>query len=51
MNLFKSALLTLCFLLLTNAIILAQNDGNILVGKNLSTIKVDALTDEELAQI
>jgi protein involved in polysaccharide export with SLBB domain len=51
MNLFKSALLSLCFLLLTSTIILAQNAGNLLAGKDLSTIKVDALTDAELAQI
>ena len=51
MNLFKSALLSLCFLLLTSTIVLAQNAGNLLAGKDLSTIKVDALTDAELAQI
>jgi protein involved in polysaccharide export with SLBB domain len=51
MNLFKSALLSLCFLLLTSTIVLAQNAGNLLTGKDLSTIKVDALTDAELAQI
>jgi protein involved in polysaccharide export with SLBB domain len=51
MNLFKSALLSLCFLLLTSTIVLAQNAGNLLAGKDLSSIKVDALTDAELAQI
>jgi protein involved in polysaccharide export with SLBB domain len=51
MNLFKSALLSLCFLLLTSTIVLAQNAGNLLAGKDLSTIKVDALTDAELEQI
>jgi protein involved in polysaccharide export with SLBB domain len=51
MNLFKSALLSLCFLLLTSTTVLAQNAGNLLAGKDLSTIKVDALTDAELAQI
>ncbi len=51
MNLFKSALLSLCFLLLSSTIVLAQNAGNLLAGKDLSTIKVDALTDAELAQI
>jgi len=51
MNLFKSALLSLCFLLLSSTIVLAQNAGNLLAGKDLSTIKVDALTDSELAQI
>ena len=51
MNLFKSALLSLFFLLLSSTIILAQNAGNLLAGKDLSTIKVDALTDAELAQI
>jgi protein involved in polysaccharide export with SLBB domain len=51
MNLFKSALLSLFFLLLSSTIVLAQNAGNLLAGKDLSTIKVDALTDAELAQI
>ena len=51
MNLFKSALLSLCFLLLSSTIVLAQNAGNLLAGKDLSTIKVDALTDAELGQI
>jgi protein involved in polysaccharide export with SLBB domain len=51
MNLFKSALLSLCFLLISSTIVLAQNAGNLLAGKDLSTIKVDALTDAELAQI
>jgi protein involved in polysaccharide export with SLBB domain len=51
MNSFKSALLSLCFLLLSSTIVLAQNAGNLLAGKDLSTIKVDALTDAELAQI
>ena len=51
MNLIKTALLSLCFLLLTSTIVLAQNAGNLLAGKDLSTIKVDALTDAELAQI
>jgi len=51
MNLFKSALLSLCFLLLISTIVLAQTGGNLLAGKDLSTIKVDALTDAELAQI
>jgi protein involved in polysaccharide export with SLBB domain len=51
MNLFKSVFLSLCFLLLTSIIVLAQSGGNLLAGKDLSTIKVDALTDVELAQI
>jgi protein involved in polysaccharide export with SLBB domain len=51
MNLFKSALLSLCFLLLSSTLVLAQNAGNLLAGKDLSIIKVDALTDAELAQI
>jgi protein involved in polysaccharide export with SLBB domain len=51
MNLFKSAFLSLCFLLFTSTIVIAQNGGNLLAGKDLSTIKVDALTDAELAQI
>jgi protein involved in polysaccharide export with SLBB domain len=51
MNLIKTALLSLCFLLLTSTIVLAQNAGNLLAGKDLSTIKVDALTDAELGQI
>jgi protein involved in polysaccharide export with SLBB domain len=51
MNLFKSVFLSLCFLLLTSTLVLAQTGGNLLAGKDLSTIKVDALTDAELAQI
>ena len=51
MNLFKSALLSLCFLLLSSTLVLAQNAGNLLAGKDLSTIKVDALTDSEIGQI
>ncbi len=38
-------------MLLSSTIVLAQNAGNLLAGKDLSTIKVDALTDAELAQI
>jgi len=38
-------------LLLTSTLVLAQTGGNLLAGKDLSTIKVDALTDAELAQI
>jgi protein involved in polysaccharide export with SLBB domain len=51
MNLIKTALLSLSFLLLTSTTILAQNSANLLTGKDLSTIKVDALTDAEIAQI
>ncbi len=51
MNLIKTALLSLIFLLLTSTTILAQNSANLLTGKDLSTIKVDALTDAEIAQI
>ena len=51
MNLFKSVFLSLCFLVLTSTIVMAQTGGNLLAGKDLSTIKVDALTDAELAQI
>ena len=51
MNLFKSIFLSLCFLVLTSTLVLAQTGGNLLAGKDLSTIKVDALTDAELAQI
>ena len=51
MNLFKSAFLSLCFLVFTSTLVLAQTGGNLLAGKDLSTIKVDALTDAELAQI
>jgi protein involved in polysaccharide export with SLBB domain len=51
MNLLKSALFSLCFLLLSSTIVLAQNASNLLAGKDLSTIKVDALTDAELGQI
>ena len=38
-------------MLFTSTIVIAQNGGNLLAGKDLSTIKVDALTDAELAQI
>ena len=51
MNLFKSVFLSLCFFLLTSVFVQAQSGGNLLAGKDLSTIKVDALTDAELAQI
>jgi protein involved in polysaccharide export with SLBB domain len=51
MNLLKSALLSLCFLLLSSTTVLAQNVGNILAGKDLATIKVDALTDAEITKI
>jgi protein involved in polysaccharide export with SLBB domain len=51
MNLFRSALFSLCFLLLSSTIVIAQNAGNLLASKDLSTIKVDALTNAEIAQI
>jgi len=51
MNFIKTAFLSLSFLLLTSTTILAQNSANLLTGKDLSTIKVDALTDAEIAQI
>jgi protein involved in polysaccharide export with SLBB domain len=51
MNLFKSVFLSLCFLVLTSTIVLAQSGANLLAGKDLSTIKVESLTDAELAQI
>jgi len=51
MNLFKSALLSFFFLLLSSTFVIAQNAGNLLAGKDLSTIKVDALTNAEIAQI
>jgi protein involved in polysaccharide export with SLBB domain len=51
MNLIKSALLSLCFLLLTSTVIHAQNAGNILGGKDLTTLKVDALSDAEIEKI
>jgi protein involved in polysaccharide export with SLBB domain len=51
MNLFKSALLSFFFLLLSSTFVIAQNAGNLLAGKDLSTIKVDALTNSEIAQI
>lgn len=51
MNLIKTAFLSLSFLVLTSTTILAQNSANLLTGKDLSTIKVDALTDAEIAQI
>ncbi len=51
MNLIKRSLLGLFFLLLTSTIVLAQSGANLLANKDLSTIKVDALTDAEIAQI
>jgi protein involved in polysaccharide export with SLBB domain len=51
MNLIKTAFLSFSFLLLTSTTIFAQNSTNLLTGKDLSTIKVDALTDAEIAQI
>ena len=51
MNLFKSALLSFFFLFLSSTFVIAQNAGNLLAGKDLSTIKVDALTNAEIAQI
>ena len=51
MNLFKSVFLSLCFLVLTSTIVMAQSGANLLAGKDLSTIKVESLTDAELAQI
>jgi len=51
MNLFKSALLSFFFLLLSSTFVFAQNASNLLAGKDLSTIKVDALTNAEIAQI
>ena len=38
-------------MMLTSTVVLAQSGVNLLAGKDLSTIKVDALTDAELAQI
>ncbi len=38
-------------MVLTSTIVIAQSGANLLAGKDLSTIKVDALTDAELAQI
>lgn len=51
MNLFKSVFLSLCLMVLTSTLVMAQSGANLLAGKDLSTIKVDALTDTELAQI
>ena len=51
MNLFKSALLSFFFLFLSSTFVIAQNAGNLLAGKDLSTIRVDALTSAEIAQI
>jgi protein involved in polysaccharide export with SLBB domain len=51
MNLTKSILLCFCFLLLTNTVIYAQNAGNLLGGKDLTTLKVDALSDAEIEKI
>jgi protein involved in polysaccharide export with SLBB domain len=49
MKIFKFLLFFACFLSI-NLTVLAQN-SNFLSGKDLSTIKVDALTDAEIAQI
>ena len=38
-------------MLFTSTFVIAQNGGNLFAGKDLSTIKVDALTDAEVAQI
>ena len=51
MNLFKSVFLSLCLMVLTSTLVLAQSGANLLAGKDLSTIKVESLTDAELAQI
>jgi protein involved in polysaccharide export with SLBB domain len=51
MNLIKSALLSLCFLLLTSTVIHAQSGANLLGGKDLTTLKVDALSDAEIEKI
>ena len=51
MNLIKSSLLCFCFLLLTSTVIYAQNAGNLLGAKDLTTLKVDALTDAEIEKI
>ncbi len=51
MNFIKTVFLSLGILLLTSSAILAQNSANLLAGKDLSTLKVDALTDAEIAQI
>ena len=51
MNLFKSVFLSLCLMVLTSTLVMAQSGANLLAGKDLSTIKVESLTDAELAQI
>lgn len=51
MNLIKRLLFFFCFVLLTSSVVNAQNAANLLGGRDLTTIKVDALTDAEIAQI
>ena len=50
MKLVKMLFLGLFLVCLTGAL-QAQSGGNLLASKDLSTIKVDALTDAEVAQI
>jgi protein involved in polysaccharide export with SLBB domain len=51
MNLIKSAFLCFCFLMLTSTVVNAQSGANLLAGKDLTTLKVDALTDAEIEKI
>ena len=51
MNLIKSTFLCLCFHLLTSTLVNAQSGANLLAGKDLTTLKVDALTDVEIEKI
>lgn len=51
MNLIKRLLFFFCFVLLTSSIVNAQNPSNLLGGKDLTTVKVDALTDAEIDKI
>ena len=51
MNLIKSALLCFCFLMLNSSVVNAQSGANLLAGKDLTTLKVDALSDSEIEKI
>jgi protein involved in polysaccharide export with SLBB domain len=51
MNLFKNAFLCFCFLILTGTVVHAQSGTNLLAGKDLTTLKVDAMSDAEIEKI
>jgi len=51
MNLIKNAFLCFCFLMLTSLVVNAQSGANLLAGRDLTTLKVDALSDAEIEKI